>query len=73
MSPPRQFDIWGGVVNTAARIAKVANPGTVAMTRRVAIHVTEKYNGTFRSVPLKGIQQGGEDDVTIFEIALKKS
>jgi class 3 adenylate cyclase len=29
-----QFDVWGSVVNIAARVTELASPGTVALSRK---------------------------------------
>ena len=62
----RNGDIYGGTVNLAARLAEIADPGTVAVTRPVALARSEsRYAASPRgSVVVKGLRE----PVDLFQI-----
>jgi class 3 adenylate cyclase len=40
-----QFDVWGGVVNIAARMTELASPGSVALARAAWIALRDDFSG----------------------------
>lgn len=53
-----QFDVWGDVVNTAARIEGIARPGSVCVSGRAWMHVRHRADGrSLGFVDLKGKQK----------------
>jgi class 3 adenylate cyclase len=40
-----QFDVWGGVVNIAARMTELASPGSVALSRQAWNALGEGFCG----------------------------
>ena len=40
-----QFDVWGSVVNIAARVTELASPGTVALSRKAWIDLGGDFVG----------------------------
>ncbi len=50
-----QFDVWGDTVNTAARMADIGSPGTVAMVYDVWLQVRDEFEArSLGNVPVKG-------------------
>ena len=49
-----QFDIWGDIVNVAARLTGVASPGAVALTEEMAARLPGATVSSRGAVELKG-------------------
>ena len=49
-----QFDIWGDTVNVAARLTRVASPGTVALTEEMSARLSGATVSSRGAVELKG-------------------
>ena len=63
-----QYDVWGDTVNTAARIERVARPGTVTVSGRAWLHLRSQARG--RSLGLVDLK--GKERIEIVEcVALK--